>query len=65
MRVVMLLAIMRIGLSLPGGPNGWQRLVRSPRTAWFIFRTLSFCALLAVAPLFTFARDAAKLTDLW
>ena len=61
----MLLAIMRTGLFLPGEPTAWQRFVRSRSTRSFISRSLLFCALLVVAPIFSYARDAAKRTDLW
>ena len=61
----MLLSMMRIGLLLPIGPNGWRRRVRSSRTVRSICRRLIVLALLVVAPIFTFARDAAKRTDLW
>src|SRR5262245_5139583 len=64
-RVVMLLDSMRTGLFLPLEPSAWRRLARAPSTALFICRPLFLCALLALAPLFTFAREAAKLTDLW
>lgn len=64
-RVVMLLDTMRTGSFLPGRPRCFQRLGRSSSTASLIFRALTCCALLMVAPCLTFGREPAKHTDLW
>ena len=61
----MLLDNMRTGLLLPAGQSGRLRLVHFPRTALIISRMLSFFALLVVASVFVFAKDAARNMDLW